>query len=212
MEFSLGIPKPVKEDGALAKGDNPSGMMPARLSIQFGRSGRLAIVEIAAWERAFDAEPEVRRACVTGPVAELAGLLRARGGRAALGLMPMVGCVDASGYFTLQVRRVRFRGGEGFLFVTERTQEPILASNEGLVAMFQGLTDDGRTWVGGEVGVRARGLRDKADGLIDDQAVLAKAIAADAAMLAKLGPSDFEPNLDEIAEAIARLQLPGRSP
>lgn len=197
----------LKGDGAHEKGDNPCGMKPPRVLVRFGKAGALEVAQVAAWSKLFDAEPEVRRACVTAPVSELALLLRAKGVPSARRELPWVGCVDAHAEFALQVRRVRFAGGEGLLFVTEQFIESVLASNEGLVAMFQGFSDDGKIWVGGNFGVRAKGLRDAPTDLVRDDAAYRKAMAADADMLAKLAPGDFEPSLDAIAAAIANLDL-----
>ena len=86
--------------------------------------------------------------------------------------------------------------------------EPVLTSNQGLEAVFQGLTDDGKTWVGGSFRLRAKGLRDDGGDLVKDRAAYRKALAADAEALSKLTAADFEPNLDAVTAAIGKLELP----
>jgi hypothetical protein len=202
-----GPPELVKVDWVHQKGDNPCGTEPTRVVVRFGKAGELEVAHVAAWAKMFDADPEVRRACVTAPVAELARLLRSKGVPPPGRTLPWVGCVDATAYFTVQVRRVRFAGGEGILFVTQRFIEDVTTSNSGLEALFQGFSDDGKTWVGGTFGVRAKGLRDKGVDLLRDPAAFKATVAADGEMLAKLAPGDFEPSLDSIAAVIGGIDL-----
>jgi hypothetical protein len=182
--------------------------MPTHQSISFGQDSRVDVVPIAAWQKLFEVEPTTQRYCVMAPIAGLRKLLKLKGLPPPNQELKMTGCPDASAAFTLHARRVRFGKGDGFLYVTEFFIEPVLTSNSGLQAVFQGLTDDGKTWVGGAFPLKAKGLRDDGGDLIHDQAAYKKALAADAAMLSKLTPKAFEPDLDSIAAAIGKVEMP----
>ena len=205
--LAAGKPEPVAAD-TFEKSNKPSGLRPAHHAVTIAEKGRIAFVPIAAWEQLFAVEPRTAKACVTAPIAALKKALAAKVLPPADKEIPFAGCPDASAGFTVQVRRVKFKGGQGLLYVTQFFIENVLTSNGGLEATFQGLSDDGKTWVGGAVPVRAKGLRDDGGDLQRNGAAYKQQIAADGAMLAKLQPADFTPSLDALAAELETLQLP----
>lgn len=205
--LGAGKPEPVAGD-TFEKTNKPSGLMPAHHAVTVAEKGRIDFVPVAAWEKLFAVEPRTAKDCVTVPIAALKKALAAKAAPPADKELLLAGCPDASAGFTLHVRRVKFKGGQGLLYVTQFFIENVLTSNAGLDAMFQGLSDDGKMWVGGAVPLRAKGLRDDGGDLQKDPAAYKKQIAADAAMLAKLQPGDFTPSLDALAAELATLELP----
>ncbi|MGC4121492.1 MAG: hypothetical protein QM765_44340 [Myxococcales bacterium] len=189
---------------AFEKGDKPEGLMPEHRRVSVEGFGKLDVVDLAAWERHFAAEPKVAGQCVTKPAGDLKNALKGEGVPKD---SPLLGCPDAVAPFTVQARRVKAGKVEGFLFVTEHFIEDVLPSNQGLTALFQGVSADGKTYVVGSVKVKAKGLRDEPGDLQKDAAAYKKQLAADAAMLGKLGPEDFEPNLDTLSAALGKAQL-----
>jgi hypothetical protein len=189
---------------AFEKGNKPEGLMPEHQRVTVDGFGKLDVVDLAAWEKHFAAEPKVAAACVTKPAGDLKKALKGKGVPKD---SPMLGCPDATAPFTVQARRVKVGKVEGFLFVTEHFIEDVLASNQGLTALFQGVSADGKTYVVGSVKVKAKGLRDDPGELQKDPAYYKKQMAADAAMIGKLKPDDFEPNLDTLAAALGKAQL-----
>jgi hypothetical protein len=187
------------------KTNKPSGLMPEHQRVAAGEFGKLDIVSLPTWEKLFAVEPKTAATCVTQPAAALQKALKSKGLPKSL---EVVGCPDAVAPFTVQVRRVRIGKVEGFLFVSQLFIEDVLTSNQGLDAWFQGLSDDGKTYVVGSFKVKAKGLRDDGGDLVKDAAAYKKQIAADAAMLAKLKPDEFTPSLDALASALAKVQLP----
>jgi len=207
--LSLGADPAVKVEGnSFEKGFKPSGLMPDHWSLAFMmKRGHVDFVPVGAWEKTFAADPKTAAVCVTTPVAALKKALAAGTPPPEDHELPYAGCLDESAPFTVQARRVKFPGGQALLYVTHPFEEEVLASNERLEARFEGLTDDGKTWLGGAVPVRAKGFRDKEGGLVD-KATLARQVKADAQLLARLKPSDFTPSLDAIADELSKLQLP----
>lgn len=190
------------------KTNKPSGLMPEHQRVAVAPYGKLDVVPFAAWEKLFAVEPKTQAICVKEPAAALKKALKTKGLPAANKELTLVGCLDATAPFTVQARRVRIGKVEGILFVTQHFIEDVLTSNEGLHAWFQGLSDDGKTYVVGGFKLKAKGLRDSGGELQKDAAAYKKALADDAAMLAKLKPADFEPDLDALAAALAKVQLP----
>ena len=186
----------------------PSGLMPEHQRVVAPGFGKLDVVSIAAWEKLFAVEPKTKDACVTKPTAALKKALKAKAPPPADKELPLLGCLDASAPFTLHARKVRIGKVEGFLYVTELFIEDVLTSNEGLSARFQGLSDDGKTYVVGSVKLKAKGLRDSGGELQQDAAAYKKALSEDVAMLSKLKQDDFEPSLDALAEALGKAPLP----
>jgi hypothetical protein len=190
------------------KTNKPSGLMPEHQRVTVPGFGKLDVVSVDAWEKLFAVEPKTAESCVTGPVAALKKALKAKGLPNATRELAVAGCLDANAPFTVQARRVRIGKVEGFLYVTEYFIEDVLTSNEDLEAWFEGLSDDSKTYVVGSVKVKAKGLRSTGGDLQKDRAAYKKQVAADGAMLGKLKPTDFEPNLDTLAAALAAAQLP----
>lgn len=60
---------------------------------------------------------------------------------------PMIPFLDMSPQFTLQRRALRFRGGRGIRVVTQFVPDVGFATSRLVSYVFQGLTDDGRTFV-----------------------------------------------------------------
>ncbi len=200
---------PEKVPGAtFEKTNKPSGLMPEHLRVTVPGFGKLDVVPIAAWEKLFAVEPKTKDACVTKSANELKRALKAKGLPAADKELATPGCLDASAWFTLNARRIRIGKVEGFLYVTQWFIEPVQASNRELQAWFQGLSDDGKTYVVGSVPVKAKGLRDDGGPLVSDEAAYKKQMAEDAAMLGKLKPADFDPDLDALAKALEGAKLP----
>lgn len=200
---------PEKVPGAaFEKTNKPSGLMPEHQRVTVPGFGKLDVVNVAAWEKLFAAEPKTKDGCVTKPAADLKKALKARGLPAQDKELPTLGCLDASAWFTVQARRVRIGKIEGFFYVTQWMIEPVLSSNADLHGWFQGLSDDGKTYVVGSVKVKAKGLRDEGGPLQKDEAAYKKQLADDTAMLAKLKPADFEPDLDALAKSLEKAQLP----
>jgi hypothetical protein len=200
---------PEKVPGAtFEKTNKPSGLMPEHQRMSVPGFGKLDVVDVAAWEKLFAVEPKTKDACVTKPVAELKKALKAKAVPPPDRELPTLGCLDAGAAFTVQARRVRIGKVDGLLYVTQWFIEPVLTSNQELYAWFQGLSADGKTYVVGSVRVKAKGLRDDGGPLQKDEAALKKQLADDAAMLAKLKPADFEPDLDALAKALEKAQLP----
>lgn len=190
------------------KTNKPSGLMPEHVRVPVPGFGKLDVVSIPKWEKLFAAEPKTGEQCVTQPAAALKKALAAKGLPAPAKELTLLGCLDETAPFTVQARRVRLGKVEGFLFVTQLFVEDVLTSNQGLQTWYQGLSADGKTYVVGGFKLKAKGLRDDGGPLQKDAAAYRTAIDADAAMLAKLEPSDFEPNLDALAAALAKVQLP----
>ncbi|MBL8950622.1 MAG: hypothetical protein JNK82_07595 [Myxococcaceae bacterium] len=200
---------PEKVAGAtFEKTNKPSGLMPEHQRVTVPDFGKLDVVNVAAWEKLFAVEPKTKDACVTKSAADLKKALKAKGVPAANKELPTLGCLDATSYFTVQARRVKMGKAEGLLYVTQWFIEPTLTSNRELQAWFQGFTADGKTYVVGSVPVKAKGLRDDGGPLVNDTAAYQKQLDEDASMLGKLGAADFEPNLDTLAKALEKAQLP----
>jgi hypothetical protein len=179
---------------------------PARVRLVFDTRGALELVPIAAWEKLYAVEPRTARVCVSEPIAALKKALERRALPAAERELAFAGCPDATAPFTLRARRVQFKGGEGFLYVTDFFTESVDASNDRLVAAFQGLSADGRLWVGGTFELDARGLRETSAEL-RSKAAFQSALRRDAAFLSKLPEDAFEPSLSAIAAAIAGIDV-----
>lgn len=204
----LGADRATKVPGVVWEpGDKPSGMMPEHWTQPFLKAGTVDFVPIAAWKQVFVKGPAGAVGCVEKPIEALKKALAASALPRRDQELLVPGCDDPSHPFTVQARRVKLHGGQVLLYVTQGFVEPVLASNWGLEARFEGLTDDGKTWVGGVVPVHAKGLRDEGPE-IRDQKELLRQSRADVELLAKLKPSDFTPSLDAIAAEVARLELP----
>ena len=200
---------PEKVPGAtFEKTNKPSGLMPEHQRVTVPDFGKLDVVNVAAWEKLFAVEPKTKDACVTKSAADLKKVLKVKGLPPANKALPTLGCLDATSYFTAQARRVKIGKAEGLFYVTQWFIEPTLANNRELQAWFQGFSADGKTYVVGSVPVKAKGLRDDGGALQKDDAAYQKQLADDAALLAKLGPADFEPNLDALVKALESAQLP----
>jgi hypothetical protein len=193
------------------KKTNKPDHFPARVQLLFGTRGRLDLVPIEAWERVYAVEPRTARVCVTEPIAALKAALARRGLPPPDRELPFAGCPDASAPFTVRAQRVQFKGGEGLLYISEFFTEPVDASNERLKAFFQGLSTDGRLWVGGTFEVDARGLRAKSGDLLSKAAFQAAA-RRDGLFLSKLPDDAFEPTMNALAEVIAGIELTGVTP
>jgi hypothetical protein len=190
------------------KTNKPSGLMPEHLRVPVEGFGKLDVVSVPAWEKLFAVDPKTVETCVTRPVAALKKALKAKGAPVANQELLLVGCPDSSAPFTVQARHLRIGKVDGLLYVTQLFIEDVLTSNSGLQAWFQGLSDDGKTYVVGAFKVKAKGLRDDAGELAKDAAKLKKQIAEDAAMLGKLKADEYEPSLDALAAGLGRVQLP----
>lgn len=202
-DLTPGEPEAAAEETFEAT-NKPSGMMPAHTRIKFPK-GAIDLVNIAAWEKLFEVEPKTAKGCVTDPIAAFKKLLKSKALPPKDKEVPFASCPDASQSFVVQPRRVKFKGGEGLLWVTEFSIEPVLPSNTTLEAVFQGLTTDGKTWVGGAFKLEAKGLRADGGELVKDGKALMKQVTADAAMLSKLKAADFTPDLDALAAALGKL-------
>jgi hypothetical protein len=165
-------------------------------------------VSVPAWEKLFAAEPKTVEACVTRPASALKKAVKAKGLPPVNQELPLVGCPDSSAPFTVQARHLRIGKVDGLLYVTQPFIEDVLTSNAGLQAWFQGLSEDGKTYVVGAFKVKAKGLRDDGGDLVKDAAKLKKQLADDAAMLGKLKADEYEPSLDALAAALGKVQLP----
>jgi hypothetical protein len=111
------------------------------------------------WTIDFDDEVRVLKSLLkTKPTkATLARFLtRARGAQAcSMATMPFLPMWEACQAFIARPRYVKFRNGEGVLFLTQMDTETSRVTNAGLEYAFQGITNDGRSYIYAEFSVAA---------------------------------------------------------
>lgn len=61
--------------------------------------------------------------------------------------MPFLPVIPQTQVFAIHVNFVPFNGGQGVRFITEYNESPTPITNRTIIYTFQGLTDDGLTWV-----------------------------------------------------------------
>lgn len=83
-------------------------------------------------------------------------LARTRGEKGCGGAMPFLPLWEACQAFVARARYVKFKNGEGVLFLTQQdVSETSQVTNQGLEYAFQGITSDGQTYVYAEFSVAA---------------------------------------------------------
>lgn len=109
------------------------------------------------WTDYFDKEVSVLKELLAAKPQVNVGrfLARARGEKGCRGAMPFLPMWEACQAFTSHVRYVRFKNGDGVVFLTQWDRETEQISNAGLEYAYQGITNDHRYWVYAEFSVSA---------------------------------------------------------
>lgn len=112
------------------------------------------------WTMDFDDEVRVLKSLLKNKPAKVnlaRFLVRARGAQGCSGgaTMPFLPMWEACQAFVARPHYVRFRNGQGVLFLTQMDTETSRVTNEGLELAFQGITDDGQSYVYAEFSVAA---------------------------------------------------------
>lgn len=74
--------------------------------------------------------------------------------------VPYLPFTDQVQQFVSRMTYVSFKEGKGIIYLTQFNSNPWIINNEALTYVFQGLTNDGRTYVLGRFPVKAEGLPD----------------------------------------------------
>lgn len=140
--------------------------------------------------------------------------------------VPFLPYMDASQLIKVKVKHSPFKGGKGFFFLTEYSQDyGDLVTNEALSYIFQGISDDGKYYVMAWFPVTVSFLpvnweaahKKGFEGYIFPDNYLAdkannekrynQYLAKISKRLENLPPKEFNPNLQEIEEIIASLKV-----
>jgi hypothetical protein len=179
----------------------------------------LRIVDLAAYRDAYKVSPEYVEG-LDQEIQKLKELIDR--GTASGSELPFLPFVDAHQSLWVHLKRVDFAGGKGIAFVTQYVFEPIPINNQGLTWIYQGLTDDGGTYVLATFPVRSsvasdaddpdtphRGYR-ASDGYGQTEGhrrAYETYLAGVKKALDAARPSGFEPNLEILEKIIGSLRL-----
>jgi hypothetical protein len=138
------------------------------------------------------------------------------------GRIPYLPYVDASQSFQTNVKPVHFKNGKGIFFVTYWSTEAALVSNDHLRYVFEGLTNDGK-YIIAEIPIQATFLPDespdefegyKREFLFQDyphpnqiRRRYKDYISSITKRLETMTPGQFKPDLRELEQIIASLQV-----
>jgi len=162
--FGTPVVSPVSACPLEDPSDKPDGVSPAHLAVIFGSRGEVPAdafkecnlpnferVEI----RVFPVEAFVKVYKQAGPGFARLRLALDTNAIQAGSEVPFVPFVDAHSAFVEHVSFLRFQNGRGFVFLTQWMIEPD-SIGKSLVYVFQGLTDDGRSYVLATIPLRSR--------------------------------------------------------
>lgn len=188
----------------------PSWVLPAHTELVVTkpgavRQGRVDVVSLEAWQRLLAKAPSARRSCLASPLKALTQSLRTPGGQ--LTEKALLGCPDASAGFLLFPTRVRFEGGEGWLFLTAWFIEPVHLSNRLLEWNFQGLTADGSTWVSVSIPASVNALPEDDGSALLSTSQARRSHAEAARFLTTMGPARIQPPLEEVRRFVESMSV-----
>ncbi|MBK8149952.1 MAG: hypothetical protein IPK58_17555 [Acidobacteria bacterium] len=63
------------------------------------------------------------------------------------GELPFLPFIDAEKELNVHLKRVSFKSGNGFFYLTQFNNEPSIINNDGLVYVFQGVTNDNQYYI-----------------------------------------------------------------
>jgi len=146
-------------------------------------------------------------------------LSRTRGSKGCGGTMPFLPLWEACQAFVARAQYVKFKNGEGVLFLTQQNvSETSQVTNQGLEYAFQGVTDDGQSYVYAEFSVTAPFLPkgeepaveawDRKNYLLSNKsAKYQQHVRPIVAKLETLPANQFKPNLELLENLIGSLDV-----
>ncbi|HEX6384110.1 MAG TPA: hypothetical protein VF177_05520 [Anaerolineae bacterium] len=125
------------------------------------------------------------------------------------GALPFLPPPNGQQVFHAQVEYVTFEGGKGVRYLTTYNQEPRQVNNTELFYTFQGITDDGATYIAAQFPVAAPNLPAESD-IADMDAFMAtyeQHLTETVAALNELDPGEFTPDLTLLDNVIRSIQV-----
>ncbi len=136
--------------------------------------------------------------------------------------IPFIPFWDGSQTFQTKVKHASFQNGNGIFFLTQFDIEVSLINNEGLVYVFQGITEDNKNYILAKFPIRVsflpesyyakelEGYKLPERGFIETDKELKqyeKHVSMATKRLENLPPDEFEPNLKYLEEIISSLKV-----
>ncbi len=149
-------------------------------------------------------------------------LAMTRGERGCGGAMPFLPLWEACQAFVARARYVKFKNGEGVLFLTQQNvSETSQVTNQGLEYAFQGITNDGQTYVYAEFSVAAPFLPKGDEAMVQawneknyllphNSAEYRRYVRPIIAKLERLPANQFRPNLRLLEQLVESLEVTAR--
>ena len=146
-------------------------------------------------------------------------LARSRGKEGCGATMPFVPLWEACQAFVARARYVKFKSGEGVLFLTQQNvSEVSQATNQGLEYAFQGITNDGQSYVYAEFSVNAPFLPKGDEPAVEAwnqknyllshrSAQYQKYVRPIIVKLEQLRPDQFKPDLTRLETLISSIEV-----
>ncbi len=185
--------------------DVPEGVAPAHIEIQFGKDGSKLWVfptsdpQVKDFRKAYPPHADAQKALHT--------LLRER--PAEPKELPVLPWEDAGMPFNKKVRYLDFRNGNGVVWLTQRTIEPVPVNNSQLRYIFQGFTKDGASYVAAQFHVAHSSLPATAE--VKDWKTFEKQYPAYVTKAAKelaAQPDDsFQPSLTALRALLTSIEV-----